>query len=68
MIRHAEAEGCKMASTGSLLEWLTPKIEIAAMKMPGPRYDVGNLKTYYSLNSEARLVLYGEQVGKDIVL
>ena len=68
LIRHAEAEGCKMASTGSLLEWLTPKIEIAAMKMPGPRYDVGNLKTYYSLNSEARLVLYGEQVGKDIVL
>lgn len=68
LIRHSEAEGCKMASTGSLLEWLTPKLEIAAMKMPGPRYDVGNLKTYHSLNSEAKLVLYGEQIGKDIVL
>lgn len=68
MIRHAEVEDCKMASTGDLLEWLTPKLEIAAMKMPGLRYDVGSLKTYYALNSRTQLVLYGKQISKEAAL
>lgn len=43
---------CKRNSPGDLLEWLVPRTPIRAMKMPGPRYDVGNLQDYQRLKND----------------
>lgn len=44
---------CKTNSPGDLLEWLVSRTTIRAMKMPGCRYDVGNLQNYYQLENDS---------------
>lgn len=51
-IRNSFNEEGKMSSPGSLLEWLVLHTPVRAMKMPGCRYDVGNLQDYYQLQKD----------------
>ena len=44
-------QGCRGDSPGHLLEWLVRKHEINAMKMPGLRYDIGDLHSYKMVKS-----------------
>lgn len=45
-IPQAIAEGCGIDAPGSFLAWLCQHSPVYAMKMPGSRYDIGNLKSY----------------------
>ncbi len=45
-IDEALADGCGYDAPGSLPAWLCHKSTVHAFKMPGPRYDIGNLESY----------------------
>lgn len=38
--------GCKTDAPGSFISWLCKNSNVYAMKMPGSRYDIGNLESY----------------------
>ena len=42
----ALAAGCGVDAPGSLAAWIASVAPVYAMKMPGPRYDIGNLESY----------------------
>lgn len=46
LIPNALADGCGFDAPGSFVSWLCKKSKIHAMKMPGSRYDIGNLESY----------------------
>ena len=46
MINQAINEGCKTDAPGSLVAWMCKNTIVYAMKMPGKRYDIGNLESY----------------------
>lgn len=46
LIKQAVKEGCKTDAPGSLIVWMCNKTEVHAWKMPGKRYDIGNLESY----------------------
>jgi glucose-1-phosphate thymidylyltransferase len=45
-IPEAIASGCGVDAPGSLVAWLSSKVPVHAMEMPGKRFDIGNLKSY----------------------
>ena len=45
-------DGCKVDAPGSFISWLAQRTPVYAMKMPGSRYDVGNLKSYTKLKND----------------
>ena len=42
----ALAAGCGIDAPGSLAAWIASVAPVYAMKMPGPRYDIGDLESY----------------------
>ncbi len=42
----ALAAGCGVDAPGSLAAWIASVYPVYAMKMPGPRYDIGTLESY----------------------
>ena len=42
----ALAAGCGVDAPGSLAAWIASVTPVYAMKMPGPRYDIGTLESY----------------------
>ena len=42
----ALAAGCGVDAPGSLAAWIASVSPVHAMKMPGPRYDIGDLESY----------------------
>ena len=46
LIAEAIADGCGVDAPGSFIAWLCQKTNVYAMKMPGKRYDIGNLQSY----------------------
>lgn len=45
-IPEAIASGCGTDAPGSLVAWLSSKVPVHAMEMPGKRFDIGDLKSY----------------------
>ncbi len=45
-IPEAIASGCGIDAPGSLVAWLSSKVPVHAMEMPGKRFDIGDLKSY----------------------
>jgi glucose-1-phosphate thymidylyltransferase len=45
----ALAAGCGVDAPGSLAAWIASVSPVYAMKMPGPRYDIGTLESYRSV-------------------
>ena len=45
-IPEAIASGCGTDAPGSLVAWLSSKVPVHAMEMPGKRIDIGDLKSY----------------------
>lgn len=39
-------EGCGIDAPGSFIAWLSQRVTVHAMEMPGRRYDIGNLESY----------------------
>ncbi len=44
--------GCGVDAPGSYIAWLCTKTPVHAMKMPGKRYDIGNLESYKRVQEE----------------
>lgn len=59
-IRECVKSGCCFDSPGELLQWLVPRISIRVMRMPGVRYDVGNLQDYYALKDDSTKTYFSE--------
>ena len=45
-------DGCNTDAPGSYIAWLCQKTNVYAMKMPGNRYDIGNLQSYEKVQKE----------------
>ena len=45
-IREAISDGCGTDAPGSLVAWMCQHSVLHSMKMPGSRYDIGNLESY----------------------
>ena len=48
------ASGCNTDAPGSYIAWLCTQTPVYAMKMPGRRYDIGNLQSYEQVQQEYR--------------
>ena len=46
LVKEGIREGCGTDAPGSYIAWLSGKAKVHAMKMPGKRYDIGNLESY----------------------
>ena len=44
--------GCGVDAPGSFAAWLSTKVPVYAMEMPGSRYDIGNLESYEKVQKE----------------
>lgn len=44
--------GCGTDAPGSYIAWLSQKVPVYAMEMPGRRYDIGNLESYEQVKRE----------------
>lgn len=53
-VSEAMADGCGTDAPGSLLAWLSARLPVYAMEMPGRRYDIGNLESYELVKKEYR--------------
>jgi glucose-1-phosphate thymidylyltransferase len=51
-IEKALKEGCGYDAPGSYIAWLCKNSKVHAMKMPGSRYDIGNLESYEKVKKE----------------
>ncbi len=47
-------KGCGVDAPGSYIAWLCTQTVVHAMKMPGKRYDIGNLESYQKVQEEYR--------------
>ena len=45
-VRGGIAAGCGTDAPGSFMAWLSARVPVHAMEMPGRRYDIGNLESY----------------------
>ena len=52
LLPEAMADGCGTDAPGSLLSWLSARVPVFAMEMPGKRYDIGNLESYELVKKE----------------
>ena len=46
------ADGCGTDAPGSYIAWLCKQTRVYAMKMPGARYDIGNLESYEKVQKD----------------
>ena len=51
MVKRGIDEGCGTDAPGSFIAWLSQKIPVYAMEMPGKRYDIGNLESYEAVKA-----------------
>lgn len=54
LVRKGIEAGCGTDAPGSYIAWLTTQTTVHSMKMPGSRYDIGNLESYEKVKSEYR--------------
>lgn len=52
MVKKGIESGCETDAPGSYIAWLCGQTTVYAMKMPGQRYDVGNLESYNRIKNE----------------
>ena len=52
LVGKALSEGCSADAPGSFAAYVAEKSDLFAMKMPGKRYDIGNIESYEKVKSE----------------
>ena len=52
LVEQGIASGCGTDAPGSYVAWLCKQTRVHAMKMPGRRYDIGNLESYEKVQKE----------------
>lgn len=50
LVKEALDAGCKKDAPGSFICWLYQHSDVYAMKMPGNRYDIGDINSYHDVN------------------
>ena len=56
-IKTAISDGCGTDAPGSLVAWMCRHSVLHSMKMPGSRYDIGNLESYEAVQKTYRGIL-----------
>lgn len=54
LVEHGIAAGCGTDAPGSYIAWLCAQTAVHAMRIPGKRFDVGNLESYQRIREEYR--------------
>lgn len=54
LIEKGIVNGCGTDAPGSYIAWLCGQVPVHAMKMPGKRYDIGNIESYETVKREYR--------------
>lgn len=54
LLVQAVAEGCPTDAPGSFISWACARMPVYAMRMPGRRFDIGNLESYRMVQHEYR--------------
>ena len=52
LIAEGIASGCGVDAPGSFISWLCKRTAVHAMKMPGKRYDIGDIESYGKVQNE----------------
>lgn len=52
LIPEAIVSGCGTDAPGSLVAWLSSKVPVHAMEMPGKRFDIGDIQSYEAVKAE----------------
>ncbi len=52
LVKEGISSGCGIDAPGSYIAWLSAKVPVYAMEMPGKRYDIGNLESYEKVKTE----------------
>ncbi len=52
LVKKGIEQGCGTDAPGSFVSWLCTQVDVYAMKMPGKRYDIGNLESYDKVRKE----------------
>ena len=52
LVAEGIASGCGVDAPGSFISWLCKKTAVHAMKMPGKRYDIGDIESYGKVQNE----------------
>lgn len=52
LVKTGTEQGCAVDAPGSFASWLSQRVDLFAMKMPGKRYDIGNLESYEKVKKE----------------
>lgn len=52
MVDKGIKDGCKTDAPGSFIAWLCSQRKVYALKMPGKRYDIGNLESYEQVKKD----------------
>lgn len=52
LVKKGIESGCGTDAPGSFIAWLSGETVVHAMKMPGKRYDIGNLESYEQVQKE----------------
>ena len=52
LVSEAVNDGCGTDAPGSFVAWLSARVPVHAMEMPGRRYDIGDLESYETVQRE----------------
>ncbi|MBO5306029.1 MAG: nucleotidyltransferase family protein, partial [Clostridia bacterium] len=52
LVKTGIESGCGTDAPGSYIAWLSGRVAVHAMEMPGKRYDIGNLESYEKVKAE----------------
>ncbi|MBR4910534.1 MAG: hypothetical protein IKZ47_04345 [Clostridia bacterium] len=52
LVKEGIASGCGVDAPGSFIAWLSKTTDVYAYKMPGRRYDIGDLESYRQVKEE----------------
>lgn len=52
LVKKGIEQGCGTDAPGSFASWLCRQVDVYAMKMPGKRYDIGDLASYNKVKEE----------------
>lgn len=66
LVKEGIAGGCGTDAPGSFVAWLSARMPVYAMLMPGKRYDIGSLETYGQVCREYNGIII-PNTGKDAV-
>lgn len=66
LIKKALDDGCQYDAPGSLVEWMSQRVDFYSYTMPGSRYDVGDIEGYRKICEEYKGIIYLENKAEII--